>query len=156
MTPLYMEHHGHGLGAVGAVLSAHLLGMFALAPLSGHLADRLGGRITSALGLGLIVLSSAAALFPLAGDAQLYVALFLLGYGWNLSFVGGSSLLTQHLTPAERMRVQGGVDAVVWTASAFASIGAGLILGLAGYPALAVCAGAVVLIPLLLLRRKAT
>ncbi|MDI1464099.1 MFS transporter [Catellatospora sp. KI3] len=149
MTPLQMEMHGHGLGAVGAVLSAHLLGMFALAPLSGHLADRFGARTTIVLGIGVILASAAAALWP--ATAALYVALFLLGYGWNLTFVGGSSLLTQALTPDERLHVQGGVDAIVWTASAVSSIGAGMLLGVVGYPAVVACSAAVVLLPLLFL-----
>jgi MFS family permease len=146
MTPLQMAMHGHGLGAVGAVLSAHLLGMFALAPLSGRIADRFGARPTVVLGIGVILASAAAALWP--AMAALYIALFLLGYGWNLTFVGGSSLLTQALTPDERMRVQGGVDAIVWTASAVSSIGAGMLLGEFGYPTVVACSAAVVLLPL--------
>ncbi|MBV1853523.1 MFS transporter [Catellatospora tritici] len=155
MTPLQMEMHGHGLGAVGAVLSAHLLGMFALAPLSGHLADRFGARTTIVLGIGVILTSAAAALW--SATAALYVALFLLGYGWNLTFVGGSSLLTKALTPDERAHVQGGVDAIVWTASALSSVGAGMLLGGVGYPAVVACSAAVVLLPLLFLfGRRAT
>ncbi|WFE20064.1 MFS transporter [Solwaraspora sp. WMMD937] len=151
MTPLHMDMHGHGLSAVGAVLSAHLLGMFMLAPLSGYVADRFGGRTAIIAGIGMIALSTMAALVPLAGSAQLYIALFLLGHGWNLTFVGGSGLLTQALTTADRQHVQGGVDAIVWGASAVASVGAGMVLGTVGYPVLAISAGAAVLLPLFLL-----
>ncbi|ROO59801.1 putative MFS family arabinose efflux permease [Micromonospora sp. Llam0] len=151
MTPLHMDMHGHGLGAVGAVVSAHLLGMFLLAPLSGHIVDRLGARTAILAGIGLIALSTMVALVPAAASAQLYVALFLLGCGWNLTFVGGSGLLTQSLTLADRQHVQGGVDAIAWGASAVASVGAGMVLGTVGYPVLAVSAGAAVLLPLFLL-----
>ncbi|WBB99346.1 MULTISPECIES: MFS transporter [unclassified Solwaraspora] len=153
MTPLHMDMHGHGLGAVGAVVSAHLLGMFLLAPLSGHIVDRFGARTAILAGIGLIALSTMVALVPAAASAQLYVALFLLGSGWNLTFVGGSGLLAQSLTLADRQHVQGGVDAVAWGASAVASVGAGMVLGTVGYPVLAVSAGAAVLLPLFLLAR---
>ncbi|MFY1649914.1 MFS transporter [Solwaraspora sp. WMMB762] len=153
MTPLHMDMHGHGLGAVGAVVSAHLLGMFLLAPLSGHIVDRFGARTAILAGVGLIALSTMVALVPAAASAQLYVALFLLGSGWNLTFVGGSGLLTQSLTLADRQHVQGGVDAIAWGASAVASVGAGMVLGTVGYPVLAVSAGAAVLLPLFLLAR---
>ncbi|MFV2125505.1 MFS transporter [Micromonospora sp. LOL_013] len=153
MAPLHMDMHGHDLGAVGAVVSSHLLGMFLLAPLSGHIVDRFGARTAILAGIGLIALSTMVALVPAAASAQLYVALFLLGSGWNLTFVGGSGLLTQSLTLADRQHVQGGVDAVAWGASAVASVGAGMVLGTVGYPVLAVSAGAAVLLPLFLLAR---
>ena len=51
LTPLQLDHHGHGLGVIGMILSAHMIGMFALAPLSGRIADRFGGRATIFLGI---------------------------------------------------------------------------------------------------------
>ena len=52
MTPLHLGAP-HGLEVLGLVLSAHMIGMFALAPLSGRLADRFGGRVTIYLGIGV-------------------------------------------------------------------------------------------------------
>lgn len=94
MTPLHMQHEHHGLAAIGGVLSLHIVGMFALSPVNGRLADRFG-QLPVVLA-GLFVLEAAAALAVLApalGMAGLAVALFLVGYGWNLCFVGGSGLL---------------------------------------------------------------
>ena len=64
---------------------------------------------------------------------QLLAALLLLGIGWNLGFVGGSALLTDSVTPAERVRVQGLGDALVWGGGALASIGSGWMLEHSGF-----------------------
>ena len=85
MTPLHMSEHGHDLGAVGIVISGHTFGMFGLSPLSGRLTDRLGS--VPVILAGLAVTAGAAILAAVAppdGGVLLFVALFLLGYGWNL------------------------------------------------------------------------
>ncbi|WP_244211133.1 MFS transporter [Amycolatopsis kentuckyensis] len=149
MTPVQLESHGHGLGAVGWVLGAHMIGMFALAPLSGRIADRWGPAVTVNAGLGVLALASATALATPASG--LPVALFLLGYGWNLAFVGGSAQLSRTLAPETRSRVQGTVDAVVWSASALAGFGSGQLFAGGGYALVAVVGGVLALLPLALL-----
>ena len=152
MTPLQLQDHGHGLDVVGWVLSAHLFGMFALAPLSGRIADRWGPRVTINAGLGVLALSAATALAaPTAHTSGLPVALFLLGYGWNLVFVGGSAQLSRDLAPETRSRLQGTVDAVVWSASALAGLGSGQLFAGGGYALVAVVGGVLALLPLALL-----
>jgi MFS family permease len=85
MTPLHMTDHGHGLTAVGTVISGHVFGMFALAPLSGRLTDRFGPLpIISAGMLLLLTAAVGAALAPPDSQLLLMAALFLLGWGWNL------------------------------------------------------------------------
>ncbi len=149
MTPLQLQSHGHGLGAVGWVLSAHMIGMFALAPLSGRIADRWGPRVAINAGLGVLALATATALAaPTAHTSGLPIALFLLGYGWNLVFVGGSAQLSRDLAPETRSRVQGSVDAVVWSASALAGLGSGALFAGGGYALVAVVGGVLALLPL--------
>jgi MFS family permease len=98
MTPLHMTQHGHGLGAVGLVISGHTFGMFALSPLSGRFTDRYGSPIVITAGLAVLAVSSVmAALAPPEGGVILFIALFLLGYGWNLGFVAGSAMLAGNL-----------------------------------------------------------
>ncbi|OLF16767.1 MFS transporter [Actinophytocola xanthii] len=152
MTPLQLEHHGHGLDVVGWTLAAHMIGMFALAPLSGRIADRLGGRVTIGLGIGALVLAAAAS--APAGGVELSFGLFLLGYGWNLVFVGGSSLLSRDLPAEERIQLQGVVDAVVWGSSALASLAAGTLFHAGGYALVAVVGGLVAVAPVVLLARR--
>ena len=149
MTPLQLQAHGHGLGVVGWVLSAHLFGMFALAPLSGRIADRWGPHVAVNAGLGVLALAAATALAaPTAHTSGLPLALFLLGYGWNLVFVGGSAQLSRDLAPETRSRVQGTVDAVVWSASALAGLGSGALFAGGGYGLVAVVGGVLALLPL--------
>jgi MFS family permease len=155
MTPVQLHHHGHGLGVVGMILSAHMIGMFALAPLSGRIADRFGGRV--AIGAGAAVLVTAAVLaatMPASHDLGMPIALFLLGYGWNLAFVGGSSVLSKDLPEETRIQLQGLIDAIVWGSAAIASLVAGPLFGIGGYPLLAVIAGLVALVPVTLLARR--
>jgi hypothetical protein len=64
------------------------------------------------------------------------VPLFLLGFGWNMTFVAGSSMLASGDSYADRARLQGVVDASVWGTAALAGISAGFVVQLAGYAVL--------------------
>ncbi len=148
MTPLHMTEHGHGLGAVGLVISGHTFGMFALSPLSGRLASRFGTPLVIAAGLAVLAFSSAlAAVAPPDGGVILFVALFLLGWGWNLGFVAGSALLTEGLAATERMRLQGVTDALIWSSAAAAALGSGVVVAVANYTALGLLGAALVALP---------
>ena len=153
MTPLHMIEHGHSLGAVGIVLSAHTLGMFALSPLSGWLTDRIGAVRTIFLGSGTLAIAAImAAGAPPDGGPLLVLGLFLLGLGWSFGFVAGSALLAQHLELHERTRVQGAADALIWSSAAAASLGSGLIMATVGYTALGLLGAGAVVIPVLVIR----
>jgi MFS family permease len=157
MTPVHLHEHGQGLAVVGGVLSAHMIGMFALSPLSGRLTDRFGGSTAIVLGMGTLVCSSVVAILAPtdASGPLLSIALFLLGYGWNLCFVGGSSLLSRDLPAGQRTKLQGGIDATVWAASAVASLASGRLLAIGDYGFLAAVAGLVAIVPVVfLLGRK--
>lgn len=158
MTPLHMSEHGHGLAAVGLVISGHTFGMFALSPVSGRLTDRFGSPMVVLAGL-LVTASSAmlSAVAPAEGGPLLFIALFLLGYGWNLGFVAGSALLTQGLTLAERTRLQGLSDSLIWSSAAAASLGSGFVVAVAGFTALGLLGAALVVAPawLVFVRRRA-
>jgi MFS family permease len=145
MTPLHMTDHGHDLGAVGIVISAHVFGMFALSPISGRLTDRFGSMPVIAAGLSIILAS--ALLSAVAAPTEqlvLLVALFLLGWGWNLGFVAGSTMLTGAVSSTERARVQGVSDALIWSTSAIASFGSGLVVGAWGFAVLGILGAVIV------------
>jgi MFS family permease len=148
MTPLHLTAHGHGLDTVGLVLSAHTFGMFGLSPLTGRLTDRFGSVPVIAAGLfGLVTAALLAALAPPDGGLLLTVALFLLGYGWNLCFVASSAMLSHDLALAERTRVQGIADALTWGSAAFASLASGLVVAAASYTALGLLGAGLSVIP---------
>jgi len=158
MTPLHMADHGHDLAAVGIVISGHTFGMFGLSPISGRLTDRYGSVPVILAGLAIVAFSALlAAAAPPEGGAALFLALFLLGYGWNLGYVAGSTLLTHGLSLAERTRVQGLTDSLIWSSAAVASLGSGLVLTYAGYAILGLMGAALVVVPMLLVvaRRSA-
>ncbi len=158
MTPIHLTDHGHGLATVGFVLSAHTFGMFALSPISGRLTDRFGSPAVIAAGLGVLALAALlAALAPPDGGLLLTLALFLLGWGWNLGFVAGSALLTRGLGLGERTRVQGLADGLIWSSAALASLSSGLVVAGASYTALGFMAIGLLVVPsvLLLARRTA-
>jgi predicted MFS family arabinose efflux permease len=123
--------------------------MFALSPISGRLTDRFGPiRIVIA---GLAVTAFAAVLSAIAppeGGVFLFIALFLLGYGWNLGFVAGSTLLTKGLALAERTRIEGVTDSLIWSSAAAASLGSGVVVAAAGYTALGLLGAALVIVPI--------
>ena len=150
--PVEMHHHGQGLGAVGLVLSAHTLGMFALSPLTGRLVDRLGARPVLVAGLVALAVATGAASAGPADTAFQAAALSLLGYGWNLCFVGGSTALAETVPVAERARVEGTVDAAVWGLAAVAGLLSTLVLAVGGYAVLTAAAGLLVLVPAIALR----
>jgi MFS family permease len=158
MTPLHMAAHGHDLTAVGVVISGHTFGMFGLSPISGRLTDRYGSVPVILAGLAVVALASIlAAVAPPEGGAILFLALFLLGYGWNLGYVAGSALLTHGLSLPERTRVQGLTDTLIWSSAAVASLGSGFVLAYAGYAILGLMGAALVVVPMMLVfaRRSA-
>jgi len=157
MTPLYMTQQGHGLAAVGFTISAHTFGMFALSPIAGRLADRYDpARVVVVGALVEAAAATLAAIAPPDGGALLVLALFLLGWGWNLAFVAGSAMLTAGLSLAERTRTGGLADTFIWSSSAIASLGSGVILRSAGFTALGLLGAIAVLVPiaLVLVRRS--
>jgi MFS family permease len=158
MTPLHMTQHGHDIAAVGLVLSGHTFGMYGLSPISGRLTDRFGSVPVILAGLATSAAAAIlAAVAPPQGGVLLFVALFVLGYGWNLGYVAGSALLTQDLSLAERTRLQGLTDGLIWSSAAAASLGSGVVVAAAGYATLGLLGAALVVVPALLViaRRSA-
>jgi MFS family permease len=149
VTSLHMYEHNHSLGDVSLVIMAHTMGMYGLSVLTGPLADRLGRAAT--IGCGALLLIGGSLLAPVSLLTNwLALALFLVGLGWNLCYIAGSSLLSDILGPAERGPVQGTNEVIVNLASAASSLGSGLILAHFGYGVLGLAGAALALVPLAL------
>lgn len=152
MAPVHVHEMGHDLATVGFVISAHMLGMFALSPVSGRLVTRFGTIPVIYAGFGVLLAAAVLAAIARETDIPILAAgLFLLGYGWNLAFVAGSSLLTSGASITERIRLQGTVDVGVWVASGIASVSSGFLLSQFGYGVLSMTAGALLLVPALVI-----
>jgi MFS family permease len=147
ITSPYMKTHQHALTDISLVISAHTFGMFAFSFVSGRLTDRWGRGWVILTGAGLLAL--ACTLAPLSPDVlPLSAALLLLGLGWNFCFVGGSTLLSDQLSPVERTKTQGANDLLIGLAAAAASLGGGLMYALTSYTTMGLVGMMVSLVPL--------
>lgn len=136
MTPPHMQDHEHAdLSAL--VIAVHILGMFGLAPLVGRFVDRVGA--VRAIQLGAIVLGTGTVAAVVAGyvPALIFVGLFLLGLGWNLGLIGGTSLLTASVPADARVEAQGTGDLTLSLCGAVAAFGSGFVKDAAGFRVLA-------------------
>ena len=149
ITSLHMEDHQHARSDIYSVISAHTFGMFAPSIISGWLLDKWGrGRMILIGASTLLLACITATLSP--NVLPLGISLFLLGVGWNFCFVGGSTLLADQLSPLERSRTQGTNDLLVGLASAIISLSSGVIFNATSYTMMAIIAGALSLVPLVL------
>lgn len=148
MTAVHMRAHDHSWGTVGFVISAHLLGMFALSPISGWASDRFG-RVPVILA-GAITLIAATLIAASQPNSSRFLtsALFLLGFGWNLANVSGSALLTDSVLPHERARMQGVGEVLTGGSSAVAGGASGVILGAFGFANLSLFATVLIVVML--------
>ncbi|MEH1101678.1 MFS transporter [Micromonospora sp. CPCC 205561] len=153
MTPVRL-HEWHAdadvLRVVGLVLSLHIAGMYALAPVAGWLTDRLGRRAVILGGVGLLLAACAVAGTAGHHTARLSVGLFLLGLGWSGTMVAGSTLLSESVPVGIRPSVQGLSDLTMGLAGAAAGAVSGFVVEAAGYPVLTLLA-AVAVAPLVTL-----
>lgn len=132
MTPLHMRDHGHAELST-LVISAHVLGMFGLAPLIGRWADRIG-RVRSLL-IGAVTLGTGTFASVVAGYTPwlIFFGLFLLGLGWSFALISGSALLTESLPLEERVGAQGLSDVSMSLLGATAALSSGLVKEVAGF-----------------------
>jgi len=150
MTPIHLVHHGETLNIVGLTISLHVAGMYALSPVFGILADRLGRVTTILIGQVLFIAALLTASFGQASTAAVTVGLILLGLGWSASTVAGSALLTEASSEENRTRRQGRNDLTMNLVGATGAILAGIVLGWIGYGGLALCGLAIVAVVVVL------
>jgi MFS family permease len=141
MTPLHMEHGGAELRIIGVVISVHVLGMFAFAPLVGTLADRVGRPPVAMTGAILLLMAlTLTASSPEGSSWQVFVGLFLLGLGWSFATVAASTMVADHAPLDARTDVQGAADLVMGVTAAAAGGLSGVVVGAWGFPVLSLLA----------------
>jgi MFS family permease len=144
MTPLHLDHGGAGLDVVGFVISIHVLGMFAFAPLVGWCTDRFGLRAVLFVGAAILLAAvTLAGRAPEGASTGLTVGLFLLGLGWSCTLVAGSTLLTESVPLVDRPTVQGTSDLVMGVCAGIGGASGGWVVGTWGFDILNVAAGLV-------------
>src|SRR6266550_2486780 len=154
MTPVHIRGAGHDaahtLRIVGVVISVHIAGMYAFAPLIGWLTDRLGRRPLIFAGIALLVTACVLAGGAGYDSVRLGAGLFTVGLGWSCTMVAGSTLLTESVPLERRASAQGLSDLIMGLAGASAGALSGVVVSVWSYPVLALVA-AITTVPLVVL-----
>jgi len=130
-TPLAVVGCGYDVGNAADIVSAHVLAMYAPSFFTGHLIARFGAVRVISLGLAIL---GAAGLYSMTGVEleHFYIALILLGVGWNFSYIGATTMLAASYEPSEQGRAQGMNDMLVFGGVAFASLTSGALMNCSG------------------------
>jgi MFS family permease len=157
-TPLAMHDHHYAFGDTAFVIEWHVLGMFAPSFFTGHLIRRFGvlhvmlvGGLLSAVCIGINLTGNSLTHF--------WLALFLLGVGWNFTFIGATTLLTETYAPEEKAKTQALNDFLVFSTVTLSVLSAGSLQHHLGwravnYGVMPLIAVTVLAVTWLLLRRR--
>jgi MFS family permease len=133
-TPLAAVACGHTSDDAIGIIRVHLVGMFAPSFVTGRLIARYGVTRILLAGATAVLLS---VLVALSGTAlvHFWLALTLVGLGWNFMYVGGTTLLTSAYQPEERAKTQGLNEFLTFGTVALASLSSGGVFTVAGWNA---------------------
>ena len=125
-TPLAMQFCGFIFNDTASVIQWHVLAMFAPSFFTGTLIQRFG--VTNVIIAGALLITFCMAVNT-SGIAfiNFWLGMALLGIGWNLMFIGGTTLVTKAYRPEEQARVQAMNDFLVFSTVAMASFGSGVL-----------------------------
>ena len=131
-TPLAMQICGLPFSDTALVLEWHVIGMFAPGFFTGSLIQRFGALKIMGVGVSLNLICI---LIALTGTDlhQFFIALFLLGVGWNFLFTGSTSLAMTAYKPNERDKAQAAINFFVFGTMAFTSFGSGALITSQGW-----------------------
>ena len=131
-TPLAMGFCGLPYDAAATVMSSHVIAMFAPSFFTGSLIRRFGVLRVMLTGagsmLGCVAIALSGQLF-----AHFWLALVLLGLGWNLMYIGGTTLLTEAYRPAEKAKAQGVNEFTVFAVQAISAFSSGVLVNTRGW-----------------------
>lgn len=130
--PIAMVACGHSVGEAALGIQWHVLAMYGPSFLTGRLIARFGKEKVTAAGLLLTALAAVVGLSGLS-VAHFWLALVLLGIGWNFGFIGATALVTDCYRPEERVKVQAANDFLVFGSVAIASFSSGGLLSAGGW-----------------------
>lgn len=130
-TPLAVVGCGFTTGHAADIVSAHVLAMYAPSFFTGHLIARFGVQKIVAAGLMILAASGAVALTGVELE-HFFLALVLLGVGWNFGFIGATTMLARNHSAAERGRIQGINDMIVFGGVTAASLSSGQLMNCSG------------------------
>jgi MFS family permease len=128
VTPLAMHLCcGHPFADATFVLQWHVIGMFAPSFFTGSLIQRAG--VLNVLLAGTVLMFVCVGI-AMSGVTLMHFwwALTLLGIGWNFLYIGGTMLLTESHSPAEKAKIQGVNDCLVFAVMVGSSLTSGIVV----------------------------
>ena len=130
-TPLAVVGCGYDTGTAADVVTSHVLAMYVPSFFTGHLIARFG--VEKVMGTGLAILAGAGAVALQGVQLEnFFIALVLLGVGWNFGFIGATTMLASSHAPEERGRMQGLNDLIVFGGVTLASLSSGGLMNCSG------------------------
>lgn len=130
--PLAMIGCNHSIDDAAYGIQWHVIAMYAPSFFTGSFIIRYGAPKVVAVGLAVTALSAVVALLGIT-VAHFYVALILLGVGWNFGYIGASAMVADAARPEERTRVQAVNDFCVFAVMAIGSFSSGQIVTTYGW-----------------------
>ena len=130
-TPLAVVGCGFEKGTAADIVTAHVLAMYVPSFFTGHLIARFGVKTIVATGLAILAAAGAVALQGVELE-NFFIALVLLGIGWNFGFIGATTMLAGAHSPQERGRMQGMNDLIVFGGVTMASLASGGLMNCSG------------------------
>jgi len=130
-TPLAVVGCGFEQNDAADVVTAHVLAMFVPSFFTGHLIAKFGVEKILATGILILGLAGGVALQGVELE-NFFIALILLGLGWNFGFIGATTMLAGAHTVEERGRMQGMNDVIVFGGVTVASLASGGLMNCSG------------------------
>lgn len=130
-TPLAVVGCGFEQNTAADIVSAHVLAMFIPSFFTGHLIARFGTTKIVAAGLFILACAGGVALYGVEIE-NFFLALILLGVGWNFGFIGATTMLAAAHNPEEKGIVQGMNDFFVFGGVTVASLSSGGLMNCSG------------------------
>lgn len=131
-TPLAMLACGLEFEDAAFVIQWHVLGMYAPAFFTGSLIARFG--VLNIMLAGAVLMLGCVAVNLSGQDiTRFWLALVLLGVGWNFLFVGATTLLTETYVPAEKAKVQAANDFLVFGSVSISAFSSGMLQNAFGW-----------------------
>jgi MFS family permease len=130
-----MGMHGHAFGAAASVTGAHIVAMYAPSLVTGDIIGR-AGAVPVMLGGTAMLLACAGVALAGVTVAHFWLALVLLGIGWNCLYVGATSLITTSYRPSEKAKAQGANEIAIFLTMVSSSTASGLLLERGGWTAI--------------------
>lgn len=131
-TPLAMSFCHHPYSAATTVVGWHFIGMFGPSLITGRLIKRYGAVKIMFVGTLLLFTCITSALTG-SSINHFWLTMFLLGIGWNLIYIGGTTLLSESALPAEKAKSQGLNDLAISTIQVVSSLFSGVLINSGGW-----------------------